>query len=361
VVAQLTAARWLNAALCPTKYQSGYSEAPHQNDFDFQGAKMKIAIIGAGVIGATYGWQLQQAGNEIVHLLRPGKSQAVSEKGIRIACTDERGKGAKKYDILYQPPSTESLREIIDWDLIMVPVQRTQLHELLPTLSKHEGKSSILFFQNIWDSSAIERQLPKAKYFFGFPRIVAGVKQENSITCTIFSNPGQPTVLGEPDGSQTERLEQVRQTLEAAGLRPQISKQVLGWLAAHYVEWLGPVGAMLKAGSVESFATNKQLIRDSISATIEALAVCKARGFEKKAFPSNLNLLLTMPRVVVNALAAAQYKMPAIQAMFKGHLSHGIEEISAQYNDVIETGRRLGVTMGNLESYRDYFQKNADG
>lgn len=51
---------------------------------------MKILTIGAGVIGATYAWQQQKAGNKITHLVRKSKLDPYTAQGIQVRCQDLR-------------------------------------------------------------------------------------------------------------------------------------------------------------------------------------------------------------------------------------------------------------------------------
>jgi ketopantoate reductase len=46
--------------------------------------KMKILVIGAGVIGTVYAWQLSEAGQEVSVLVRKGKKERLVEDGFCI-------------------------------------------------------------------------------------------------------------------------------------------------------------------------------------------------------------------------------------------------------------------------------------
>lgn len=255
---------------------------------------MKILFIGTGVIGTVYGWQLAEIGHSVTHFVRTGKAAQIEQEGILIRGADLRKRQNQPFDFTYQPVVTEEISA--GYDLIVVPLQRTQLPEVLPLLAGRVGQADILFFQNIWSTQDIERYLQPGQYLYGFPRLVAGHKEGNRVECTIFSNPGQATMLGERDGQFTPRLESIKEMFQEADLRPQIAPHILGWLAAHYVEWIGPVGAILEAGSVQAFARNTTLIRKSILATREGLEVCRARGYAvQKAAPQNLRLLKSLP------------------------------------------------------------------
>jgi 2-dehydropantoate 2-reductase len=52
---------------------------------------MKVLIVGAGAIGASYGWMLKRAGAEISYLIKP-KHRANLENGLHIYEYQRRGK-----------------------------------------------------------------------------------------------------------------------------------------------------------------------------------------------------------------------------------------------------------------------------
>lgn len=66
---------------------------------------MKFTIVGTGVIGTTYGWQLSNAGHEVVHWVRnPTQRDTISSEGIPIRCLDLRSRRATEIETVYRPP-----------------------------------------------------------------------------------------------------------------------------------------------------------------------------------------------------------------------------------------------------------------
>ena len=70
---------------------------------------MKILIYGAGVVGCTYGWQLSKAGCDVAVLVRKEQKELVQKDGIRIICSDFRGKARKDTDIIFKPTVIDEL------------------------------------------------------------------------------------------------------------------------------------------------------------------------------------------------------------------------------------------------------------
>lgn len=274
------------------------------------------------------------------------------------------------YDSLYRPTqqaelaerngvSSDLVEEISptdNYELILVAVKSNQVDALLPTLHDGGGSAHIVFFQNNWRGAApLQEFLSPVQYLFGFSRMVGGWRTENAIECMISSSPGMSTIIGEADGAATPRLARFEEMLRRAKMKPEISHDILGWLATHYVEYLGAVGGILQAGSAHDFAENSALVREAILATREGLDVCRARGIDVgKTAPVNLRLY-GLPLMVIVPIGQKQYRSPDIQRFFQENIAHGMDEIAAQYFDVLYTGEQLRVPMPHLKSFERYF------
>lgn len=191
---------------------------------------MKILIYGAGVVGCTYGWQLSKAGYDITVLVRKGQKEVVQKEGIHITCSDFREKIRKDTDIVFKPTVIDKLLSNNDFEYIIVSTNKLQLSSILPILSKFAGKANVVFFQNNWDAfTEIDKYLKPEQYFFAFPFMIGGRKDDKSIHCAISGLKYSNTPLGEKDGRITPRVERLFVALDKAGLKPVISNQIVVW------------------------------------------------------------------------------------------------------------------------------------
>jgi hypothetical protein len=116
------------------------------------------------------------------------------------------------------------------------------------------------------------------------------------------------------------------------------------------------IGGILKAGSFDAFVENSELIKESILATRESLAICKTRGIDfKKAAPANIRIIDGAPVFLLTPLVRMQYRAPSIKQFFEENIQHGMEEIARQYADVLSEGKRLGVQMPCLTGFEKDF------
>ena len=79
---------------------------------------MKILIIGTGVIGSVYGWQLSETGNEITHFVRRNKKHITEKHGIHIRCLDMRFGKSENKDVLYKPKAVEEICKDDNYELM---------------------------------------------------------------------------------------------------------------------------------------------------------------------------------------------------------------------------------------------------
>jgi ketopantoate reductase len=321
---------------------------------------MKILVLGAGVIGTTYAWQFSNAGHDVSILVRKSKREQIQKEGIHFRYKDERKKKSEPAEVTYHPVVVDEFHASDECDLIIVSVRAHQVEGFLPSLADGSGKADILFFgNNWWGEEKIRKFLAPEKYLFGFSRLVGGWRKENRIECIFFDNPELVTRLGERDGQVTPRLQNLRAVFENASRRPVISQDILGWLSIHYVEFLGVIGGIRKAGSFDAFVDSSVLIKESILATRESLDVCKARGVDfKKAAASNIRIIDSTPVFVLTPLAKMQYRTPSIKQFFEENIEHGMDEIHCQFCDVTSEARRLGVKIPHLAEFEKYITLN---
>lgn len=196
---------------------------------------MKILIYGAGVVGCSYGWQLSKAGCDVAVLVRKEQKELVQKDGIRIICSDFREKARKDTDIIFKPTVIDELSSNNDFEYIIVSTNKLQLSTILPSLSKSAGKANVVFFQNNWDVfTEIDKYLKPEQYFFAFPFMVGGGKEDKSIHCAISGLKYSNTPLGEKDGRTTPRVEKLSIILDKANLKPYgLQRGIDGSLAKH--------------------------------------------------------------------------------------------------------------------------------
>lgn len=316
---------------------------------------MRILVFGAGVIGVTYAWQLSETGYDVTLLVRKQRSMRYKNSGISINCTDLRGRKKEFINTVFRPKITDHLEQGVVYDLIIVAVKNYQLKEAVSTLSKHPSHSHILFLGNLWDGfSLINNQLPKERTLFGFPGMAGGGRTEGSVNCLLLGNGN--TILGEANGKSSQRLKDISQMMERAGMRPRISNNIVAWIKTHYIWPAASFGAICKAGSVGKFASNPALVKQSIIAMREGFRVCKKENISPaRIFPYSL---LYLPLFITTPLVKRSYTEEVIQ-LIEGYMKHGFEEMQKQYDELLTIGKKHGVDMTYFASFEKHILEAA--
>jgi len=318
---------------------------------------MKILIYGPGIIGSTYGWQLSQAGHEITVLVRKGQKQLIEKNGIDINCADFRGNKKQMIRTIFRPAVIEDLSQQNGFEFIIVSVNNVQLKEVLPVLSKGVGEAHILFFQNNWDDfDDIDKYFATEQYFFGFPFMVGGGRDGNTVNSVISGLKQSCTMLGEKNGVITARLKKMADALRDANLKPIISNQIIPWLITHYAVAAGlSAGAMKAGGSMKTFSGDRTLLRKSFMSIREGFEVCRRRGIHPKKIKSNT--FYTLPLFFSIPIARKIFGTEVLSMMFEGHIKHAPEEMKKMIQDIIDEGERYNIRMPFLQDYRKIFME----
>ena len=297
---------------------------------------MKILIYGAGVIGCTYGWQLAQSGNDVSILVRKNKKQIIEENGINIHCSDFRNGKKATENIVFRPKVIDTLPADNDFEYIIVAVNSLHLEEVLPILKESAGKAHILFFQNMWfdDFEKINEYLAPGQYFFGFPFMAGGGRDDNGINAIISGSKYSKTMLGEISGEITPRVQKIATALEKSGMKPFISNRIITWLIPHYAFVAGLSAGIINAGgTMEAFLKNTKIVKETIMAVRDGFHVCSQMGIDPKK--EKVNRLYYMPLFLSVPIVKKVFSDVAMQAMFDGFLKNSTTEVKKMIENVL--------------------------
>lgn len=170
--------------------------------------KKKIAIVGAGAIGANYGVLLARAGHDVHFLLR-SDYESVRANGYRLKLPDEE-------IILNSVNAHKSTDTIGPCDVVIIALKTTAnavFSEVLPALN-NPGKTVFVTLQN--GMGNVERLTP----LFGTENVVGGVCFVciNRTAHGVIENymPGY-VHLAEVNGPATERTQALAEMFSGAG------------------------------------------------------------------------------------------------------------------------------------------------
>lgn len=188
---------------------------------------MKIAVIGAGAMGCLYGAYLSEAGHEVWLVdIQKDHVDAIRSRGLVMEESD--GSGGWTERRFSKVRATTDPAEPGPVDLALVFVKSTLTGKAVEANRALLGPgTSVLTLQNgLGNVEAIGAVV-------GMDRVLAGTTAHGATLLgpgrTRHAGSGK-TVLGEPDGSLTERLRGIAAAFSAAGLETEGTDNVEGLL-----------------------------------------------------------------------------------------------------------------------------------
>ena len=182
---------------------------------------MRIAVMGAGSIGGYFGGMLARGGNEVTLIARGAHLTAIRERGLQIQTDTELltisgGAGLN---------ATDNLAVAGVADLILLTVKTYQNDVAIPAMLPMVGpETTVLCLQNGIDSYqaaaqavGAEKVLPGAAYIEAARPQPGVIRQSGSVVRIAF---------GELDGSDSERGNIIRDTLNRAGIPVEFSSDI---------------------------------------------------------------------------------------------------------------------------------------
>lgn len=180
---------------------------------------MRIAVIGAGGIGAIYGAALAKAGNEVIFVARAAHLKAMQQNGLRI-------EGDRGETVIRPAQATDDIAAIGSVDYVLLCVKLWDVEKAGEQIRPIVGpNTAVVPVQNGVD--AHERLIPilGERAVMGGSAFVTGSIVEPGVvrqTGTYFQ-----MTFGELDGRLSPRGERLRDLCAAAGIEGVLSPDIL--------------------------------------------------------------------------------------------------------------------------------------
>jgi ketopantoate reductase len=316
---------------------------------------MKTLIIGTGVIGTLYGWALTEAGADVTHFVRPGKSGQFTE-GVTMDVLDERKGHPTNNNAQYKIHCVEEIRPEDGYELVIVPVNANQLEEALKTVTPYAGKAIFLTLTSNWEGTKIlDTYLPRERYLMGYAD--GGGTIRNGV---YWTNLGAEIHLGEVNGERSEKLQRVNALFEQADMKPDIPNNIVHWLWVHNATVIGFAAGFAKHKELQKYLKDSELLKTSLKATRELLALCKQRGVNLRDYPDIS--YINWPDWLVLATMRWMYTTNKSMQRYTAHAASpaSLSETKLHYNAMIKTAEETGSSTPALRSLATFLDKIDD-
>ena len=314
------------------------SRAPHREERD-----VKIAVVGAGAIGAFVGASLARAGEDVTLVARGEHLHAMRRSGVRV--TSEHG------DFTAHPAATNDIASVGTVDVVILALKAHQLGDVLDSLpALFDERTAVIAMQNGLPWWYFERL---AGPFGGLRlesidpagRIASTIAAERAIGCVIYAaaeivKPGvvrrigiSRFMLGELDGSMTPRLRAIAAACVAGGLDVPLDIDIRAeiWLKLLGNMSFNPISALTRATLVD-------IANDTLAESVahemmdECLAIVTRLGVE---------LAATVDERIERARQVGSHKTSMLQDLEAGKPL----EIDTMLGSIVELGALLDIPL----------------
>jgi 2-dehydropantoate 2-reductase len=242
---------------------------------------VRILVLGAGVIGSVYAAKLLQAGDDVVMLARGTRLNDLRAHGLVLEDSESKQRTELPVSATDAPGANEQ------YDLVLVPVRSDQLEQTLSILTNMHDGSDVLFFGNTAGRSSALTEALGERVLFGFPA-ASGTRDGSVIKYVLIRQ--QRTMLGEPSGTRSRRVRELKTVFSRAGFSVRISGDIDGWLLAH-AAFIVPIAFALYRVDVDAarLASDRDSLQLMVRATRQAFRALSAN--HKAEIPMNLRVL----------------------------------------------------------------------
>jgi 2-dehydropantoate 2-reductase len=293
---------------------------------------LKICVLGAGALGCAIGSVLTEAGHD-VWLVNRGRAhvEAMRHNGLLV-----REGGVDRTVRVHAATDTQAIGVV---DLVIVLVKSFHTREVITSAKAIVGPgTAVLSLQNGLGHEDILAEVVGREHVLAGKTYTGGVMLAPghilSGTC------GKETIIGELDGSLSERVQRIAAAFNHAGLVTEVSLNILGtmWDKLLVNVATGALGATtgLTYGDLYDVP---EIEACALAAVAEAMAVARAAG---------VTLGTTEPRQAWTKASVglpAEFKVSMLQSLEKG----SITEVDYVNGAVVRWGAKYGVpTPTNL-------------
>ena len=285
---------------------------------------MRIAVMGAGSVGGYLGGMLARGGQDVSLIARGEHLQAIRQRGLHVIRDQE--------EFTVRCAATEDPKEIGPVDLALLTVKTYQNSAAIPAMVPLLGPNSVaLCLQNGVDSYlAPTDAFGEAKVLAGAVYIEAGTEGPG-----VVHQAGDivRVVLGEIDGSDSERGRAIAETFQSSGIPVEFTTDIRTglWSKFLFIATMAGITAMARRTLAELMPHQEWRVV-VLGCLQEVEAAGRANGVN---FP---------PDIYDTTLAYIEENLADLQASMHSDVMAGRPlELEALNGAVVRAGRAAGV------------------
>ena len=282
---------------------------------------MKVGVMGAGAVGSYFGAKLARAGAEVVLVGRGAHIARVTAQGLRVTSCDG--------DFRVAPEALTVPSPAGPCDLVLFCVKSPDTAAAAAQLAPLVGSETVLLsLQNGVENDQVLEQAFPGQVLPALCYVGARIDEPGTV---VHSAAGR-VILGEWDGTESDRARRVARTLEEAGVPAKVSSEIRVelWKKLLWNLAFNTVSALTRA-TVAEMLGHPGARRVLHLAMDEAVAVAQAAGVPlDEGLPG---------RVIEGSTAFGPLKTSMLQDVEKARPL----EADALNGAVVRLGQQLGI------------------
>jgi len=303
----------------------------------------KLVILGPGGIGGTVAALLARTGEcKVTVVGRPGAHiDTIQKNGLRLT-------GIQEFTV--QIEATDDAKSLRECDIMICAVKAQNTQAAL-TMTKHiRVRESAVSLQNTVIKDEMMAGAFGREKVVGALAVVAGERPAPGIVKWTYDG---GTQFGELDGQKSERVIEIVNLFQHAGLITEASKAIVSATWSKMVGWIpaGLLAALSRQNNAGVFS-NRLLATEYIGIVRELSALAAARGislidlgpFHIRSWCQG-SVEEAVEKVVASPLASSQSTNSALQAIQNGQAT----EFSACVGPLVEDARQRSIDLQGVQ------------
>ena len=304
----------------------------------------RILVYGVGAIGGLFAGKLAGAGFDVTALARGAWAARLRESGLVLR---DALRGTTE---THRLPVIEELAADDRYDYVLVVMQKHQVGEVLPALSRNRSPNIVLVVNNPSGYDAWVRTVGKERLLIGFPS-AGGERRQGLVEYYVgrgLARVFQSTTFGELDGSSTARLRRLVAIFRQAGFSPTWSRNIGDWQKTHVAVVLAIAWALYRHDcDATALARSPSDLREMILAIREGFRGLRALGH--RVTPAKLNFFFLPVPLLVTILRIAMRTRLVDVAMAR-HTRNARGEMERLRSDFLALVASSGVAMPSAQA-----------
>jgi 2-dehydropantoate 2-reductase len=286
---------------------------------------MKILIMGTGGVGGYYGGLLAQAGNDVTFIARGAHLYAIRHAGLKVHSVHG--------DFTVSPANaTDEPINVGPVDLILFCVKAYSTEEAAQAIRPAVGlHTAVLSLQNGVDAAEWIGKVVGAEHVIGGATWLSSAVEAPGVI-RQFSQ-FRRVVLGELDGSRSERIQSISEVLKNTGITVEISEDILKilWTKFVFISSASSFGSLTRLPMAEyrSIPETRTMIT-GLMREVETLAHAQQIDLDEDVVPKCLDFMDS---------AAPHIKASMQLDVESGHLT----ELESMVGVIGRKGRELAI------------------